>query len=509
MAEQQVGIPVVEKATPDMYANPTVGLDPLKPFGEAPKKNHTIYIALISLLILALLTSIIYFLVTGKKYAGVVDPSSQKSICTPGTKLTWWLPDTVQTTPANYAEIISGYNAQRAGGPVIIETVTRKYDNYDYYTNLLNAMAKNAGPDIFMIRNDDLPGYKDYILPLSNFDAKAINQYKQSFVDLVGKETVLNDKLYGVTTYVDNLQMYYNKDLLDQNGVALPAANWDDIKRQARTLSKSKERGFSLSTISLGIGSVGDKPSNISENQDIIPTIIAQYGGTIYDTKTNSVGFQTQDGQIQNSFSDAIKFYLDFSNNTSEQYSWDEFMGNNIEEFLQNRLVYLIGYKELDKTLQERRPDLDYQVASLPQINPSKKATFGKYFVNVMSRSLGAESETQKDVGVKRACAEEFLGYMTTQAAQQSYINQTQMPSAYRSILNDQANEGTDQKTRIFADGALNAVNYYKPDVINSEKIWGNLVTEARSQKDVAAALNNAITTYNTIVGAGPVIRAK
>jgi ABC-type glycerol-3-phosphate transport system substrate-binding protein len=490
----------IERATADLYSTLPV----------QTKKKSPIIIILIVLLVIMLVVMVLFFLLTGKKYIGAVDQSSGKSLCVGGTKVTWWLPDTAQTSPTNYADIITSFNTARAEkGPIVIETVTRKYDKYDYYTNMLNAMAKNAGPDIFALRNDDLPAYKEYILPFASVDARKLQTYKQSFVDLVGQETVLNDKLFGVTTYVDNLQLYYNKDLLDQNSVPKPAANWDEIKKQARTLSKSKERGFNLSTISLGIGSVLGKESNIQDNQDIIPMLIAQNGGTIYDTKTNTIGFTIPDEGTRNAFSDALKFYLDFSNNTSEQYSWDEFMGNNVDEFLQNRLVYMIGYKDLDKTLKERRPDLDYQVTNLPQFSESTKRTFGKYFVNVMSRNLGVETALPTEVGVKRACAEEFLNYLASEPAQKSYISQTQMPSAYRTILQDQLNVSGDQKTRIFAEGALLAVNYYKPDVINSEKIWNELAGTARSKKDLNAALSDAIAKYNTLVGAGPQLRTK
>lgn len=504
MIEQNTALPVQpEQATPDMYV-----VNNQNPQAQKTKKKvNPLLISLISLVIL-LLVSIVFFAFNQSGYKGVVDPTVLQSKCAAGTKLTWWAPDTAQTAISNYTDIIKNFNIQRgAAGAIAVEIVNRKYDSYDYYSNLLNAMAKGAGPDMFMLRNDDLKAYQEYIIPLAGFDSRAVESYKKSFVDLVGQETIINGKLYGVATYVDNLQLYYNKALLDQNSIPTPAVTWSDIQKQARTLSKPKDRGFNLSTISLGIGNIGTQPSNIIENQDIVPMLIAQYGGTIFDDKTNTIGFQTTDGQTKNAFSDAVNFYLDFSNNKSDQYSWDEYMGNNLDEFLQNRLVYMIGYKDLDKTIKERRPDLDYQVASLPQVNEKQKRTFGRYFVTALSKSLEEDSKDQ--VTVKRACAEDFLKYMTSEVAQKSYIAQTQMPSAFRTILADQLNVSGDQKTRIFAEGSLIAVNYYKPDVLNTEKIWGELASSARSTKDVASSLSAAISKYNQLVTSGPQIRKK
>lgn len=505
--QNQNAAPAVEKATPEMYAmagNASI------PQQAVIKKGINPLLYLLMAVVILLLIAIVFFAFNQNTYRGVVDPAALRSRCVGGTKLTWWAPDTVQTAAANYTEIINNFNAQRgAAGPITIEVVNRKYDNYDYYTNLLNAMAKGAGPDIFMLRNDDLKAYQEYIIPFASVDSRGIENYRKAFVDLIGQETVINEKLYGVATYVDNLQLYYNKSLLDQNSIPTPAVTWSDIQRQARVLSKPKDRGFNLSTISLGIGNIGAQRSNITDNQDIIPMLISQYGGTIYDERTNTIGFQINDGETRNAFTDALNFYLDFSNNRSDQYSWDEFMGNNVDEFLQNRLVYMVGYKELDRTIRERRPDLDYQVTSLPQVNDRQKRTFGRYFVNVLSKSLGTVDAAASDVGVKRACAEEFLRYIASEPAQKSYIAQTQMPSAYRSILTDQLSVSGDQKTRIFAEGALIAVNYFKPDVLNTEEIWGDLATKARSSRDLNTALNEAVAKYNQIVSAGPQIRQK
>ena len=502
----------ISPETPEYTPNPGLESSAGTTKTEAPtsrKRLSPLVLMVVILIILAVITAVLYIFIGPKRYKGVVDPTALTSKCVGANTITWWLPDTPQTQAANYTSMIAAYNKLRdKNSQITVDIVNRKYDEYNYYSNLLAAMAKNAGPDIMALRNDDLSSYREYILPFATVDTKKLELYKKAFVDIVGQDTIFNDKLYGIATYVDNLQLYYNKELLDQNSVPRPASSWSDIQKQSRTLSKSKEKGFSLSTISLGIGSTPTSNSNIIENQDIVPMIISQYGGTIYDTKTNQIGFQIND-KTRQAFIDGVNFYLSFSSNTSTNYSWDEYMGQNVDEFLQGRLVYMVGYKELDQTLKLRRPDLDYQVTSLPQFNPLAKKTFGKYFVNTMSRALGTADQTNANIGVKRACTEDFLTYMATPEAQKLYTAASQMPSASREVLNDQLNISGDQKTRTFAEGVLIATSYYKPDVVNAEKIWGQMITDARGQKDVTNAVSAAVDKYNELITQGPVIRQR
>jgi ABC-type glycerol-3-phosphate transport system substrate-binding protein len=473
-------------------------------------------------LIVAVIGGVIFYVYTLTSKSGV-DSNTVAARCPKDSKLTWWVPDVAYMDKSAFKGVFDAYKKKFPGLNLTIEMVNRKYDPYDYYNDILTAMAKDASPDIFAVRNDDLPAYSEFAAPILAFNSVAIDNYKRDFVDIVGAETVYKDQLYGVATYVDNLQMYYNKQILDQNKISKPAVTWQDIVAQTKLLTKQKPgQGFDQSVVSLGLGTtlvrdagVDKIQQNIRDSQDIIPTLIAQYGGVIYDQPTNTVGFQfdaSSGGKSDNAFKKAIDFYYSFADDrqSGNTYTWDRFQGNNLDEFTQNRLIYMFGYKELDAVIAAKRQGLDYQIAPIPQQNPDQKRTAGRYFMNMMSRKL-APFETgtapAKIATGKRACAESMLTFLATYEAQKLYADATQMPGAHREVIKSQVNGN--QTSKIFAEGALYAVSYFKPDVLAVERVWNEMMEKISANYGLEKSIGEAASAYASITGAAPKIRVR
>lgn len=504
--QSEMNIPQASKATQGLGVASAIDYVELK----KPKislfagKKWLVIAGIAGLVILCLVGAL--FLLLRKASTGVVDPLRVAGTCAKDTRLTWWLPNQSAVSAANFNQIIADFNTANKTN-LSIDIQNRDYDPYKYYSGILNAMAEGSGPDLFAIRNDDLPAYVNYLTPISTFDVNKISTYKSQFADVVYAETVYQDKLYAVTTYVDNLQLFYNKQILDQKGIAQPASTWDELAGQVSKLSKVNNNKFDLSAVSLGIGGIaGDKPSNIAYHESIIPTLIIQYGGSIYNEQTNTVDFKvTGNSDTNNPFIQAVKYYASFSDNSSPNYSWNESMDNNIDVFAQNRLAYIVGYKELESTLNEKRQGLDYQIAKLPQKDSSKPATLARYFMTGMSRSLSGTDTASVN---KRVCAESFLTYLTTKPAQEKFASLSSMPSARRDVI--AAQQSGDQKIKIFADGALYATTYYKPDVINTELIWTNMLKDiVYNRAKLVDIVVKASTNYSSVVNAKPQVRMK
>ena len=485
------------------------------------RKTRLITMGIVVVLIIALIASAVYYVYTLTTKT-TINQNSVSALCPKDTKLSWWVPDVSYMDQSAFKDIIETFKKKNAKFNLNIEIVNRKYDSYNYYNDILTSMAKDASPDLFAVRNDDLPAYHDFAAPLLSFDATAIDNYKRNFVDIVGAETVFNDQLYGVTTYVDNLQMYYNKQILDQNKIAKPAESWQDIVAQTKLLTKQKAgQGFDQSTVALGLGTtvvrdagIDKVQQNILDSQDIIPTLVAQYGGVIYDQPTNTVGFQfdKSSSRADSPFTKAIKFYYSFADDrqSGETYNWDRFQGNSLDEFAQNRLVYMFGYKELDAKINTKRQGLDYKIAPIPQQIPAQKRTAGRYFMTMVSRKLApfeTTTATGKVATGKRACAEGFMSYLASVEAQTLYANATQMPAAHRDVIKKQVQGNLND--RIFAEGALYAVSYYKPDVLAVERVWNEMMEKIAANYGFDKAVGEAASAYSSIVGAGPKPRVR
>jgi ABC-type glycerol-3-phosphate transport system substrate-binding protein len=473
-----------------------------------PKKVSFLVYLIAGLVLLGLLLGGILYFISQNKTSTTVDKKLVGS-CTTKTDIVWRLPDTSALTKNNLEGVLTAYKAKFKNAATI-QIDNRTYDKVNYYSSLIEDIAKNQGPDIFAIRNDDVPVYSAFATTFSDtfFTSSELNRFKQEFVDLAVEESFTRNRagagdLVAIPLYVDTLQLYRNKQILDQNGFPQPAATWEDIVLQSKKLSKPKSSnfGFDQSAIALGTGFITNKKPNIVDNQDILPTLIAQYGGVIFDPTTNTIGFKfdTFNQNTESPFYRAVNFYTSFANNSKSNYSWDQYQENSIDEFIQGRLAYMVGYKELDEQITKRNNAagknevLDFQVSQLPQVDSSKPKTLGRYFTNMMSISLSDTANNNK-----RACVEEFLNFLSKFEAQNAYAISSQMPSAHKKVIESQK-EG-DQKVKIFAEGALIAVNYYKPDVFAVESIWSELAQNINGGQSLTSAISKAAADYSSVI---------
>ncbi len=470
--------------------------------------------------IVALITiGVVVFVMTRPAPKAVVDNSP--------VTLNWWKVAEGYDETA-IAEIIANFQKIPGNAGVTINVVKKDFTD-NYYSNLISDFARGIGPDIYSLRNDDLPAYKEFLAPIEIFKGKLLTDYRQNFVDLVVRETIDRDKVYGVTAYVDNLQMYYNKTLLNQELIISPAKDWTEMTRQAMMITRRNVNTdeFIQTTIALGTGGrtpEGLKP-NIDQLDKILPTLIFQNGGQLWDYRTGQPIFgankNTDDaktgtqtslnlafGGNRNNISGklnqdtptyrAVRFFADFADVSTTRYSWNNKMPSNVDLFLEGKLAYMINFRSFEKVIQQRNNRLNYDVAELPQLDPNIKRTYGQFFMDGISRKVLQDVEQTKTPAAARKYqkAQEFLEFLTNKVNQFKITNGTKLPGAHKEIINEQLNG--DQASRVFAGGTLYADNYYKPDVKKTEKMWQDLFEKIHYQNvELPNALTSAITEYN------------
>jgi ABC-type glycerol-3-phosphate transport system substrate-binding protein len=386
-------------------------------------------------------------------------PSQSNSPASIKAELVWWNPN---FGPEVYNEIIEDFRSEYKN--VQIKVVKKDYDD-EYYKSLIQEIARDSGPDIFSIRNDDLPAYKEFMSPISFFTGERLTQYKTDFTDFAIRDTTERDSVYGVTSYIDNLQLYYNKEMLSREGIALPPKTWNDLEKQLKPLNErdSEEDVFERSAISLGTGNLSPNSynnTNIAYMEDILPMLIFQKNGQIYDYRTEGSAIESSPNS---NFYEALDFYLSFANPSNTNYSWNNEQEDNITAFAQEELAYMIGYKKTEEMLLEQNPILDYGVTEIPQFNEDNPKTYGYFFMDGINKNIENDNN-------KKIAAEAFLYYLSLPETQKKFAEKTDLPGARKDILQEQ--RGQDEKLRVFSLGALNADNYYKPDVEASEKMW-------------------------------------
>ncbi len=418
-------------------------------------------------------------------------------------ELIWWKPRFSQMNSSSYRNIISKF---RSINPNVDIKVIDKTYGPDYYRDLLLAMAGGEGPDIFSIHNNDLRAYLPYISPISAFQNRDPNTqermlelYKRDFVDMVVRDTISQDQVYGITSYVDNMQMYVNRDLLNQASIPLPARTWDDLLVQIPALTRQSQfsGAFEQSAISLGTGSIiGSPVPNIDKHHEILPLLIFQKGNPIYDNVKGEVTLNRKDNRGNNPALEAINFYYSFADPKDERYTWSNTSPNNVEAFTSGRLAYIIHYSYFESEIQRRNPRLNFEVVPLPQFDQTNRKTFGFFYMDVLSKKVEQNF-------AKKYWADQFMLYLSQPEQQKELSAITGLPPARRDVIQEQLLG--DRQKQVFAQGALIADSYYRPDPIKTERIWSEMIYRMHFENKTAAkVLDDATREYQALVKAGP-----
>ncbi len=377
--------------------------------------------------------------------------------------------------------------------------VTIEYHKYrpeEYEKALVNALAEDKGPDIFMVNNAAMVEHQSKLLPLPaslklpvreqqgtiqktvvsvlrQVPSLSIRQLQSQFVDVVAKDVVLPNveattgggsqtvnRIFGLPLSVDTLALYYNKPLLNKAGIAEAPKTWADVQAAAKnkklTVYDASQR-ITQSAIALGTA------NNMERGIDILQLLMMQNRTIMADDQGN-VAFNLRPpsavGDL-NPGAEAAVFYTDFANPVKEVYTWNDTMPNSLEAFVGGKTAMFVGYSYELPLIRARAPKLDVGIAPVPQINES--VNFANYWVNGVSRKTAHPNESW-----------DFVQYMAAQDQATGYLAATKKPTALKALVNAQQE---DLDVGVFAEQTLTAQSWYKgKDSIATEQAFKDLI---------------------------------
>lgn len=375
--------------------------------------------------------------------------------------------------------IIQAY--RKVNPNVTVEYTKKNIDNYE--KDLLNALAAGNGPDIFSIGNTWLPQYLDKITPAPD-KLYTVRDYKEQFVDVVANDLIRDNKIYGTAMWVDSLGLYYNKDLLGTAGISTPPKTWDQLARDVRKIKTQDSTGyFTRSGIAMG------NVSNVNRAQDIVYLLMLQAGAIPWSSDGRSPQFANniqKGAQSVNPGVLGVDFYTSFANPSRENYNWNVDSDYSIDAFANGRAAYLYGYNYTRTQIDSKAPNLNYDVANVPQYDLNQPSVnYATYYAEVVSK--------QADKAVQ-AAAWDFLKFATSKEALDSYYANDKQPSSRRDLI---ALQTSDLQIGVFAHANLTAKSFPKYDeakfdaifaeVINSVLLGGQTVQNALSRAQTQA----------------------
>ncbi|MFH1192310.1 MAG: extracellular solute-binding protein [bacterium] len=444
---------------------------------------------------LTLLFAVAIFLMTAG-FSCKMQSAAEKAAMQP-VALSYW---GVFNNTADFTELFADYKA-------LHPNITINYSKFrpeEYNQKLLEAFAEDRGPDLFSIHNTWIGEYKNNLEPMpasvqipfqeitgsikketittiKTIPSISLMQLKNDFVEAVYDDCLRDGKIYCLPLNIDNLALYYNRDLLNANAIPFPPKTWAEFQEDVQKITKYDKDGYILqSAASLGTS------ANISRFSDILSLLMIQNGAVMSDG--GKVVFNMPIGESKYVPAvRALQFYKAFSDSSKEVYTWNNEMPNSLDAFIQGRTAFFFGYSYHKPIIKASAPKLNFAISEVPQIS---EASLGSAGINVANYwvEVVPEKSKQKDI------AWNFIQFAAADAKENGkYLARVKRPTALRVLVNSQLD---DMDIATFAKQVLTSKSWYKGKNSGAtEEIFSamiNFIGNSSDEKIYQQALNDA-----------------
>jgi multiple sugar transport system substrate-binding protein len=370
----------------------------------------------------------------------------------------------------------------------------------EYEKELFDAIASGNGPDVFFFHNTWLTQHENKIVPLPE-SSQYIIDYKNTFVDVAADDFIKNNQIYAMPLSNDTLALYYNKDLINQAGIASIPATWNEIENITPFLTKIDPFG-NINQSAIALGRSKD-PGAVNRSSDILMLMMMQNGAKIIDDRGLPMLDREQGARK------ALEFYTQFAQGGNKAYTWNSNMDYSIDSFRYGKTAMMLNYSYWNWRLKELDPKFNFGVAPAPQVDLNNKINFANYWglAVVKSKQLKPERPDENINYTDQDRINEawkYIQYVTAGAGKKDdfdptkqYLELTKKPPARRDLVEEMKN---DPELGVFAQQALTARSWRQPDNNVVETIFIDMIDEVVSgRSSVYDALKTASSRINAL----------
>ena len=287
-------------------------------------------------------------------------------------------------------------------------TVEAKYVPFaDFKKQLSIGASADDLPDLVILDNPDHAAYAAMGIFADITDKFDVSSYYEGPVN----SCTLDEKLYGVPFGSNDLVLFYNEDMLKKAGCEVPTT-WDELLEVAKATTTDSVFGFAHCAL-----------QNEEGTFNFLPWVWST-GATSYEINS--------EGGIK-----ALNFekeLVDSGAMTKEAINWTQ--GDTMHQFIAGNLAMMINGTWQVPTMREEVPDLNWNVAPIPQDKEQASGLGGENYAVIAGGN--------EDAAVK------FLEFATTPETCLYMMNAMGYISADSTIAKDQF-EG-DEVYQVFVD---------------------------------------------------------
>lgn len=361
----------------------------------------------------------------------------------------------------------------------VVKYVEKSADTLDQ--DLLEALAAGTGPDIFFLPDNLALHYADKIFTIP-YASYPLSTFKNVFAG-AGEVFLVAKGILAFPMSIDPLMMYYNRSMLDADGIIYPPTSWDEMTNISSTLTKKDDSNKIIkSTVALG------HFGNITHAKDILATLFMQAGNPIFSTDQGKF-VSVLDKPVGNyNLPSVLKFYTDFADPNNSAYSWNRSFPSSDDAFSREDLAFYLGYASELKSLVNKNPNQNFFVAGMPQIKNSNSKVTGARVTGV------AISSSSKNFNTAFTAA----SLMATGDFASKFAAALSVAPARRDLL---AVKPADAYSPIFYNSALYSKSWLDPSPKDTDNIFSVMVNSVLSNNlSVAEAVRDASSKMSLLL---------
>lgn len=357
--------------------------------------------------------------------------------------------------------------------------VTYKFiSDATFDTELTNALADGVGPDLLLVSHEHLVDQRRRIQPIS-YEVVPRRDVTNLYIDgaaIFG----LSDGLYAYPLMVDPLMMYWNKDILANQGFLAAPKTWEELVsvQFPRLIDRGFDRAVRRSVVAMGVY------PNVRNAFGTVSMLLIQAGSerVLEADGGYSVRLDTVPGQVGQPFRNSLEFFLRFGQPSNTLYSWNRSFIDDRSQFISGDLVFYFGYGSEGREIERLNPNLSFDIAEVPQgASATVRRTYGKFYGVSLLRSTDNVTGAYNVMGA--------LASVQLSTALASSLN---MVPTLREAITAGSNDSFGRFTYLSAPITYGWLN---PDINATNSIFADAVRNvSENRSDLPNAVNDTLT---------------
>lgn len=233
-------------------------------------------------------------------------------------------------------------------------------------------------PDVVRIHNTWTYKFEHLLSPLPP-EIMTQTEYSDTFYPTALDDFMGTDgQIYAVPLMIDGLALFYNKDLLEEEGITEPPEDWDTFKEYAIDLTKTSASGL-ISQSGAAIGCAG----NINHSAELLSALMLQSNVSMTSSDDTQATFNTSRA------ASVLEYYTDY---VTESNVWTCEQRNDLEMFAAGDLAMMFGPSWRVFDIINMNPSINFDTSPFPQlVGNTENINFSTYW----GESVSAQSEHQ------------------------------------------------------------------------------------------------------------------